>query len=85
MIKCVYLLIATTQKLSKYQDVKLNVNINNVDLPCVSSTKILGVHFDFNLSWKEHVAHIKKKISEKVYLLKRIKCFTIRGQKIILR
>ena len=33
--KCVSLLIATSQKLNKYQYVKLNVNINNVDLPCV--------------------------------------------------
>ena len=65
----------TSQKLNKYQDIKLNVNINNVDLPCVSSTKILGVHFDSDLSWKEHVAHIRKKISKNLYLLKRIKCF----------
>ena len=71
--KCVFLLIATNQKLKKYQDIKLNVNINNVDLPCVSSTKILGVHFDSNFSWKEHVAHIRKKISKN--LLKRIKFF----------
>ena len=73
--KCVSLLIVTSQKLNKYQDVKLNVNINNVDIPCVSSTKILGVHFDSNLSWKEHVAHLRKKISKNLYLLKRIKCF----------
>ena len=73
--KCVSLLIATSQKLNKYQDVKLNININNVDLPCVSSTKILGAHFDSNLSWKEQVAHIRKKISKNLYLLRRIKWF----------
>ena len=48
--KCVYLLTATSQKLNKYQDVKLNVNINNVDLPCVSSTKILGADPEKNLT-----------------------------------
>ena len=53
--KCVSILIATRQKLSKCQGIKLNVNINNVDLPCVNSTKILGVHFDATLSWKDHV------------------------------
>ena len=37
--KCVSLLFTTSQKLNKHQDVKLNVNINNVDLPCVSSTE----------------------------------------------
>ena len=73
--KCVSLLIATSQKVNKYQDVKLNVNINNVDLPCVSSTKLFGFHFDSNLSWKEHVAHIRKKISKNLYLLKRSKGF----------
>ena len=73
--KCVSILIATRQKLSKCQGIKLNVNINNVDLPCVNSTKILGVHFDATLSWKDHVTHVRKKISKNLFLLKSIKCF----------
>ena len=43
ILKCVSLLIATRQKFSKCQGIKLNVNINNVDLPCMNSTKKLGV------------------------------------------
>ena len=42
--KYVSLLIATRQKLSKCQGIKLNVNkklITFVDLPCVNSTKTL--------------------------------------------
>ena len=73
--KCVSILIATRQKLSKCQGIKLNVNINNVDLPCVNSTKILGVHFDATLSWKDHVTHVRKKISKNLFLLKSIECF----------
>ena len=73
--KCVSILIATRQKLGKCQGIKLNVNINNVDLPCVNSTKILGVHFDATLSWKDHVTHVRKKISKNLFLLKSIKCF----------
>ena len=53
--KCVSLLIATRQTLSKSQGIKLNVNIINVDLPYVNSTKIFGVHFDAKLSWKYHL------------------------------
>ena len=73
--KCVSILIATRQKLSKCQGIKLNVNIINVDLPCVNSTKILGVHFDATLSWIDHVTHVRKKISKNLFLLKSIKCF----------
>ena len=61
--------------LSKCQGIKLNVNINNADLPCVNSTKILGVHFDATLSWKDHVTHVRKKISKNLFLLKSSKCF----------
>ena len=61
--------------LSKCQGIKLNVNINNVDFPCVNSTKILGVHFYASLSWKDHVTHVRKKISKNLFLLKSIKCF----------
>ena len=42
-------------------------------IPCVSQTKLLGVHFDQNLSWEEHIKHVKKKISSNLYLLKQIK------------
>ena len=72
--KCVSLLIATRQKLSKPQGIKLNVNNNNVDLPCANSTKILGVHFDATLSSKDHVTHVRKKISKNLFLFKSIKC-----------
>ena len=59
----------------KCQGIKLNVNINNVDLPCGNSTKILGVHFDATLSWKDHVKHVGNKIYKNLFLLKSIKCF----------
>ena len=49
--KCVFLLIATRQKLGKCQRSKLNVNIINI----VNSTKILGAYFDVTLSWEDHV------------------------------
>ena len=69
------LLIATRQTLSQCQGIKLNVNINNVDRPCVNGTKILGVYFDATFSWKDHVTHVRKKISKNLFLLKSIKCF----------
>ena len=69
------LLIATRQTLSKCQGIKLNVNNNNVDRPCVNSTKILGVHSDATLSWKDHVTRVRKKIYKNLFLLRSIKCF----------
>ena len=83
--KCVSILIATRQKLSKCQGIKLNVNINNVDLPCVNSTKILGAHFDATLSWKDHVTHVRKKISKKSIFVEEYQMFfTTKCSKIIL-
>ena len=40
---------------SKKQPLTLNVNIYGTIIPNLSTTKILGVHFDNVMSWDEHI------------------------------
>ncbi len=37
-----------------------NVNIGNVTIPIVPSTKYLGVILDANLNWEEHIEYLNK-------------------------
>ena len=37
------------------------------------STKFLGLHIDELLSWKSHIAHINKKISHAIFVIKQVK------------
>jgi len=52
---------------------RVKIEIDNIEIPCVTSTKLLGVHFDQQLTWNEQIKHVHKKISSNVYLLKQIK------------
>jgi hypothetical protein len=70
------MLLATRQRFTHgNSDTSLNIEIGEHKIPCVSSTKLLGVHFDQHLSWNEHIKHAHKKIANNLYLLKQIKAF----------
>lgn len=70
------MIVSTRQKLSREgHDVSLDIKINDIVIPYVSSAKLLGVHFDQTLSWDQHVVNIQKKINSNLYLLKQIKEF----------
>ena len=43
--------------------------------PWVSTTKILGAHFDNALSWNVHIKHVYNKIVKNLYLFQQIKSF----------
>ena len=36
------------------------------------STQFLGIHLDANLTWKYHIAHVKKKISKALFSIKQV-------------
>ena len=44
-------------------DNELALTINNVVLPRVAATKLLGVITDENLNWKPHTQSVKSKLS----------------------
>ena len=68
--KCNTLIIS-----SKKQPLTLNVDIYGTRIPNLSTTKILGVHFDNVMSWDEHIKATRNKITKNLYLLQQIKSF----------
>ena len=52
-----------------------NIDIDDTVIPCVSTTQILGVHFDDALSWDVHIQNVCNKINKNLYLLQQIKHF----------
>jgi len=49
--------------------VTLNINCNNVPLEQVNSTKYLGTTIDSNLTWKEQIASVEKKVAQGCHAL----------------
>ena len=56
-------------------DSTIVLKIDDTVIPWVSTTKIVGVHFDNALSWNVHIKHIYNKIVKHLYLLQQIKSF----------
>ena len=53
--------------------IKPDIKINDTVLEYVDSFNYLGIIFDKNLSWKNHIDHIIKKISKTIGIMKRLK------------
>lgn len=67
------MLIGTSQRLANCR--KMCINIDNIVLETVDSSKLLGVNIDCYLSWSDHIDILSKKISKKIGVLKRLKSF----------
>ena len=76
------LLFGTAQKLAGATDFKILIQGKEIDR--VSNFCYLGVTLDENLSWKEHVGEVFKKVNKRLGLLGRIRsCLTIQAAKCI--
>ena len=69
--KCMY--VCTRQKRQRMKTPFRPLYIQNTKIDEVSAHKILGVTIDRNLTWTEHIAHMAKSISKKVFQLSKIK------------
>lgn len=69
------MLITTSQKRQRMENVDLNLKFGNQSLGTVRYEKVLGVSVDQNLSWTEHVKYLSKKINSSIWLLSKIKHF----------
>jgi len=49
--------------------VTLNINCNNVPLEQVNSTEYLGTIIDSNLTWKEQIASVEKKVAQGCHVI----------------
>ena len=63
------MLICTRQRIKKST---LNIFINVCTVKFTNTFNLLGVIIDNNLSWKDHIIHISKKLSSKIGLIKRL-------------
>ena len=71
--KTTCMLIGTKNRLRKTQNLDLKTSDSKIEN--VRTQKLLGVYIDSTLSWKIHVDKTCAKLSTKLHLLKRIKCF----------
>ena len=71
--KCMF--VTTRQKRQKMHSPFAPLYIRGQKLEEVTSHKVLGVTIDNNLSWSEHVIELGKRISKRIYQLRKIKHF----------
>ena len=55
------MIVSSRQRLQNV-DSTIDLKIDDGVIPWVSTTKILGVHFDDALSWNVHIKHVYNKI-----------------------
>ena len=71
-VKTYSMLIATRQK-HQLNPLYLNLYINQTSIKQVTKHRLLGVIIDNNLRWDAHVNNLTKRISQKVFLLSKLK------------
>jgi hypothetical protein len=62
-----YILFGSTQEINVYFDESLLIR--------VSEAKILGIYFDYNLSFAKHIEYVDKKVNNHIRLIGRIRHF----------
>ena len=67
------MVIGSRQRLSTFNNHELRVTVDDQPVRQVNSTKTLGLTLDENLTWKNHVEDISKKISSGIGALKRVR------------
>ena len=70
-----YMLFRTCNKL----DNDLNISIDGIKLNPVTKTKFLGVIINSTLTWNDHIAMIKSKISKNIGIISRIRLLVPRA------
>ena len=71
--KTEFMIIGSCQHLATFNNYELSVSVDNVPVRQVSYTKTLGLILDENLTWRNHVEVITKKISSGIGALKRVR------------
>ena len=71
--KTEFMVIGSRQRLATFDDHELCVTVNGASVKQVKSAKTLGITLDENLTWRNHVDAITKKISSGIGALKRVR------------
>src|SRR5688572_30251381 len=67
------LFFCSKRKIELNLDCNMTITIANQSITRVSSSKFLGVHIDEQLTWKEHITDISKKISKNIGIISRVR------------
>ena len=67
--------MSSRQKLQSLNDKTININVGGVKINQTDHSKALGLNIDGNLSWKEHIHEISKKVASSIGALKRVILF----------
>ena len=73
-----FMIIGTTHQTSKPEN-NIKVILDNVELSRVNKTKFLGVLIDENLTWKDHIDAISKRMSRNIGMINKLKHFVQKG------
>ena len=76
--KTEFMVIGSRQRLMYHDVNNLNICVDNTQIKRVQYTKSLGVTIDENLTWKNHIDTICKKVSSGIGALKRVRRFVNR-------
>ena len=68
--KCNYMLFSN--RLRNVDLSHFHVQLNNINIPRVETTKFLGVHLDSNLTWRSHISEIQTKVSKNVGVMSKL-------------
>ena len=75
MAKTEFMGISSRQKLQSLNDKTININLEGVKINQTDHIKALGLNIDENLSWKEHIYAISKKVAFSIGALKQVRPF----------
>ena len=70
--KTEFMVIGSRQCLATFDNHELRVTVDSEPVRQVTSTKTLGLTLDENLTWKNHIEVISKKVSSGIGALKRV-------------
>ena len=70
--KTEFMVISSRQKLQSLNDKTININANDIKINQTNHSKALGLSTDENLTWKEHIRAIQKRIASCIGALKRV-------------
>src|SRR5688572_17787969 len=73
LAKTNFILFCSKRKIELNLDCNMTITIDNQSITRVSSSKFLGVHIDEQLTWKEHITDISKKISKNIGIISRVR------------
>ena len=73
--KTEFMVISSHQKLQSLNDKTININVEGIKINQTDHSKALRLNIDENLSWKEHIHTISKKVASSIGALKRVRPF----------